>query len=108
MRGRVRKVYAFALTHGQPGWRSSFAEWVSWMGSKHNEESWLMRSGRSLTSFVVRGDRWFDGEGEHWADACPAVEGEGDMGEDMKADSGMLRTVQFQKSLQRVDLSMSP
>src|SRR5579863_7049026 len=83
-------------------------EQASCSGSEHDDVVWSTRSGSLLTSSVVRVKRWFDGKGEHWADTCPAVEGEGDVGEDMKADSGTLRTVRFQKSSWRVDLSMSP
>ena len=38
-----------------------------------------MKSGRFLTWSVVKDERWFGGEGEHWAVACPVVEGEGDV-----------------------------
>jgi len=82
-------------------------EQVSCSGSERSEEVWWTRSGRLLTSLVVRVERWFGGEGERWADACLVAEGEVNVGEDMKADSGRSRMVRFQKSSWIVALSMS-
>src|SRR5579863_8232982 len=102
-RGRVRNEYAFALTQGHPGWRSSFVERVSCSGNERDEWFWSTRSGRFLTSWVVRVERWFGGEGDRRVVVCSTTEEVARVSEeDMKADSGTLRTARFQKSSRRI------
>ena len=76
MRRSVKKEYASALTHGNPGWRLSFSGLVSGLGVGLGESVRSMIFGDPVSGFVTRDGKGFDGVVDDGADGCPTMGGE--------------------------------